>query len=138
MENLPIGPTEMRSSAPVRILFPGERTAIPIFLDEWEALVRRIESCKVSLQPWSIAYSVAFAVGVTAGLSIAPIGFGDLPSWVTTAYIVICALGLAIGSICVIAERTLAKTQHTQVNDLIDHMERMKQLFSDPAAQQQE
>ena len=138
MENLPNWPMEMLVTTTAKLLLPHERTAIPIFLDEWDALAARIKSCKVSLQPWSIAYSVAFAVGVTAGLSIAPIGFGDLPSWVTTAYIVICALGLAIGSTCVIAERVLAQGQHAQVNDLMDHMERMKQPFSDPAAQQQE
>ena len=137
METPPIGPTDMRASVPFKILFPHERIAIPIFIDEWEELTGRIESCKVSLHPWSIAYSVAFAVGVTAGLSIAPVAFGSLPTWVMTAYIVICALGLAIGSTCVIAERVLAKGQHSQIDDLVSHMERMKQPFSDPSTQPQ-
>jgi hypothetical protein len=90
---------EVRLPTEIDLLVPGRRTAIAVYLDEWEALVNRIESCKVSLRPWSIAYSVAFAVGVTAGLSIAPLAFAQLPSWVLTTYIVICALGLGSGAI---------------------------------------
>ena len=108
---------------------PEPRVAIPVPLDEWEAISARVESCKVSLQPWSIAYSVAFAVGITAGLSILPLAFANLPSWVMTAYITICVLGLGVGVICVIAERVLGKTQHSQVEDLIGHVERLKQQF---------
>ena len=136
MENPPFE-SETRVTATILIGLPRERIAIPIYLDEWDELVERIESCKVSLQPWSIAYSVAFAVGVTAGLSIAPVAFGGLPAWVMTAYIVICALGLAIDSTCIIAERVLAKGQRSQIDDLVSHMERIKQPFSDPSIQQQ-
>ena len=136
MENSPIE-SEIRATANILIGLPRERRSIPIYLDEWDELVERIESCKVSLQPWSIAYSVAFAVGVTAGLSILPIAFAALPSWVMTVYVVICSLGLGVGAICVVSERTLARTQHAQIDDLVSHMERIKQPFSDPATQQQ-
>ena len=129
MENQPIEPGEIQLGTTLRLVLPQPRTAMPIYLDDWEDLGERVESCKVSLQPWSIAYSVAFAVGVTAGLSILPLAFANLPSWVMTVYIAICALGLGIGVICVIAERVLAKTQHSQIEDLIGHMERLKQQF---------
>ena len=138
MENLPIEPGEMQARATFRVLLPKERTAIPIYLDEWESLVDRIESCKVSTRLWSVAYSVAFAVGVTSGLSILPIGFANLPSWVMSVYVGICLLGLGVGISCVIAQRTLEKTQHAQIDDLTDEMARIKQTFPDPTTPQKE
>ena len=138
MGNLPIELGEMHLNTTLRVLFPQERTAIPIYLDDWNALVCYVESCKVSLQLWSIAYSVAFAVGVTSGLSILPIGFANLPSWVLSVYVGICLLGLGVGISCVIAERTLAKTQHARIDDLTDQMARIKQTFPDPTTPQKE
>ncbi len=104
-----------------KLLLPRERIAIPIYLDEWEELVGRVESCRVSLQPWPMVYSIAFAVGATAGLSILPIAFADLPSWVMTVYIVICSLGIGVGAVCTIAERKFAKLQHAQIDGLGPH-----------------
>ena len=134
MASSPSEPREIVEQFGVRIIFPGERAAIPIFLDDWEALTNRIASCKVSLRPWAIAYSVAFAVGVTAGLSIIPIAYAQLPAWVLTTYIVICALGIASGAICVIAERALAGNQQTQIEDLVADMRRIQGSFTSPPA----
>ena len=130
MTSHPAGPGENLQLVEVRILNPVPRVAIPVDLEEWESLANRIASCKVSLRPWAIAYSVAFAVGVTAGLSIMPIAYAQLPAWVLTTYIVICTLGLASGAICVISERALAGSQQTQIDDLVADMRRLKQSYT--------
>ena len=91
------------------ILSPLEQVAIPIPLEEWDRLISRINACKVSLQPWSTACSISLGIGVTSGLSIAPIAVSNLPWWVLTIYIVLCVLGLGAGVILFIAGKALAR-----------------------------
>ncbi len=82
----------------------------------------KVASCRVAVHPWSIAYSVAFTLGVTAGLSIAPLAFAELPLWVLTVYIALCAVGLVSGLILVVAERVSAQSQRGQIDNLISDM----------------
>ena len=95
-------------------------------------MVQRVNSCKLSVQPWAVAYSIAFGVGVTAGLSLAPIAFSQLPWWVLTIYVVSCALGLVSGVVLVIAERALARGQRSQIDQLVSDMNQMKHSFIPP------
>ena len=53
LEDQPNG-SEIRVTSTILIGRPGQRRAIPILLDDWDTLARRIESRKLSLQSWSI------------------------------------------------------------------------------------
>ena len=113
-----------------RILFHPERTSMLIAIAEWDSLLARVKSCKVSLQLRALAASVAFAVGVTAGLSIIPILFSQLPIWVLIAYSVTCAFGIGIGIGLVIAARSDSHSQQSHIDDLIADMEKRRAPFS--------
>ena len=115
-----------------RILFHPERTSMLISIAEWDSLLARVKSCKVSLQLRALAASVAFAVGVTAGLSIIPILFSQLPIWVLIAYAVTCAFGIGIGIGLVIAARSDSHSQQSHIDDLIADMEKRRAPFSNP------
>lgn len=129
MVEQPERPPGTRITTSTRILTRPEQVSMPISLEEWDGLVNRVESCQTTIQPWSLGYSVAFGVGVTAGLSIAPIAFSQLPWWVLTIYIVFCALGLSLGIILVIAERALAHRQQSEIGQLVSDMKRIKASF---------
>ena len=132
MAGQPEHPVEIRVETQHRIMIRPEQVSMPIPLEEWDGLVSRVNSCRITLQPWSVAYSVAFGVGVTAGLSIAPIVFSQLPQWVLTTYIVFCALGLVSGIILVVAERALGHSQQSQIDHLISDMDRTRSSFTEP------
>ena len=126
-------PLEIRVETRQRIIIRPEQVSMPIPLEEWNALVGRLDLCKVSVRPWAVAYSVAFGVGATAGLSVASLAFSQSPWWVLTAYIVLSALGIVSGCICVIAERALMENQQSQVDHLTSDMNRIRDSFSEPS-----
>ena len=72
-------PQEIQVGTRLRIITPPDQVSIPIPLEQWDSLLNRVDSCRVSVQWWSVAYSIAFGVGVTAGLSIAPVAISGLP-----------------------------------------------------------
>ena len=115
-----------------RILYRPARTSMLISLADWDSLLARVKSCKVSLQLRALAASVAFAVGITAGLSIIPILFSQLPIWVLLAYAVTCAFGIGIGIGMVIAARSDAHSQQSHIDDLIADMEKRRAPFANP------
>lgn len=114
----------------VRVRLPEDSLVISIA--EWDSLLARVKSCKVSLQLRALAASVAFAIGVTAGLSIIPILFSQLPIWVLIAYAVTCAFGIGIGIGLVIAARSDSHSQQSHIDDLIADMEKRRAPFSNP------
>ena len=124
-------PEELRGSIRYKVPFAEERAAIPVFLDDWAALIKSIRLCKISVRPWEIFYSASLAVGVTALLSIAPIVLSGLPGWVLTIYIVIAALGLTTGTLCIAFGRVLAGVQHSRIDDVVDDMNRLAQPFTE-------
>ena len=131
----PERPSEIRFEAAIRIMTPPEQISIPIPLQEWNALLSKVESCRVFVQWWSIAYSIAFGVGATAGLSIAPIVYSDLPGWVLTLYAVVCSVGLTSGAILILAQRTIAKGQHSQIDSLLSDIQRTRDIYVPPPTQ---
>ena len=133
MVERPAQPSDIRVETVIRIRTRPEQPGMVISVTEWDQLVGRVESCKVSLQPWSVAYSVAFGVGVTAGLSIAPIAFSRLPWWILTIYVVFGALGLFSGIIFFVAEKALARRQQSQIDQLISDMNHTKASFTPPS-----
>ena len=128
----PNDPIEITVNLRERILFRPERTSMLISIAEWDSLLARVKSCKVSLHLRALAASVAFAIGVTAGLSIIPILFSQLPIWVLIAYAVTCAFGIGIGVGLVIAARSDSHSQQSHIDDLIADMEKRRAPLSNP------
>ena len=104
----------------IRVRSTEDSLVIPV--TEWDSLMSRIAACKVSVQFRMLAASVAFAVGVTAGLSIIPIAFAQLPIWVLMAYIAAFNLGVGLGLGLVIAARSDARSQHSDIDGLLADM----------------
>ena len=117
------------STGNVALTEPQEQPGMPVSLDTWKRIMQRVKDCKVSLRLWSVAYSVAFAVGITAGLSIIPLAYAQLPWWILTVYISLCALGIGVGVVLIIAERILARNQQSQVDSLIADMQQVMAPF---------
>ena len=109
-----------------RVLTPRDPVYLLIPVEEWDRLAERLESCKVSLRLWSVAYSIMFGIAITAGLSIAPIALSDVSGWVLNVYIAVAAASLAAGIAMVIAEKLAAKYQAEQIDDLIADMARKR------------
>ena len=109
-----------------RVLKPPDPVYLLIPVEEWDRLAERLESCKVSLRLWSVAYSIMFGIAITAGLSIAPIALSDVSGWVLNVYIAVAAASLAAGIVMVIAEKLAAKYQAEQIDDLIADMARKR------------
>ena len=116
---------------PMRVISRPMQVALPVPLGDWNRLMVQIESCRASFQLWAIAYSVFFAIGVTAGLSIIPLMVSQPPIWALTIHIVICAVGLAVGLALVVSERALARRQHSAIDQLIADMKRVRDTFTE-------
>ena len=125
-------PIEITVNLQERILYRPARTSMLISLADWDSLLARVKSCKVSLQLRALAASVAFAIGVTAGLSIIPIAFAQLPIWVLMAYIGAFNLGVGLGIGLVGAARSDARRQRSDIDDLIADMEKRRAPFANP------
>lgn len=104
-----------------------------ISIADWDSLMSRIASCKLSLQLRILAASVAFAIGITAGLSIIPIAFAQLPIWVLIAYISATAFGLGIGFGLVIAARGDWRSQQSNIDTLLADMAKRRAPFATPS-----
>ena len=132
MVTQPEPPAEIRGQTPLRIIPPPEQVSIAIPLGDWDSLVNRVESCRVSVQWWSVAYSIAFGVGITSGLSIATIAVSDLPAWVFTLYAVIGAVGLSSGLILVLAQKQISRGQEFQIDQLLADINRTRNRYIPP------
>ena len=113
-----------------QIRMPAPQDSMAVTFSDWDSLVERVRAFKVSTNFWAVAYSVAFGVAVTSGLSIIPIAFAQLPAWVLSTYIALCALGLGIGVATAFAERALAHDQQSEIDLLTAEMERMQSAFT--------
>ena len=115
-----------------RILFRPERTSMLIAITEWDSLLSRVKACKVSFRIRVAAYSFAFALGITAALSVIPMYFAQVPLWVLVAYGGVSLCGLVAGVILVIDGNAIARNQQTNIDDLVADMEKRRAPFSNP------
>lgn len=115
-----------------RIRVRTTEDSLVISVADWDRLISRIAAGKVSLQFRMLAASVTFAIGITAGLSIIPIAFAQLPIWVLMAYIAAFNLGVGLGIGLVVAARSDARRQRSDIDDLIADMEKGRAPFSNP------
>ena len=117
------------------ILFPAECASIPVPVEDWESLIARVKACKPSFPFWTATYSVAFGIGITAGLSVIPIAFApQMPDWVVTAYVTTSGMGFAAGIMAVIAEKAVSRHQQSDVDRLVAELERRKALATEAGA----
>ena len=112
-----------------RIRVRSTEASLVISVADWDSLLERVKACKPSFPFWTATYSVAFGIGITAGLSILPIAFApQMPGWVFTAYVTTSAVGFAAGILSVIAERAAARRQQSDIDRLVVELERRKSL----------
>lgn len=110
----------------LRVMHPPIRVALVVPLAVWNRMIQRINTFKPEFRPWAIAYSVLFGIGVTAGLSIAPLVISDPPSWAVPTYAATCASALIIGGALVFVEKSLTKHEGSQISQLADEMEQIR------------
>lgn len=112
-----------------RIWVRSTEASLVISVADWDSLLERVKACKPSFPFWTATYSVAFGIGITAGLSILPIAFApQMPGWVFTAYVTTSAVGFAAGILSVIAERAASRRQQSGIDRLVVELERRKSL----------
>lgn len=100
--------------------------SLVISVTDWDNLLERVKACKPSFPFWTVAYSVAFGIGVTAALSIFPMYFTQVPLWVLVAYGGLSLCGFVGGIIAFIAERAVSRHQQSDVDRLVAELERRK------------
>ena len=110
----------------LRVWHPAVRDALAVPVSTWDRLIQRIDAFKPEFRPWSVAYSVLFGIGVTAGLSIAPLIVSDAPSWAVPTYAAICGSALIIGTAFLFTEKSLTKHQVSQISQLAHEMEHIR------------
>lgn len=116
---------------PLRVVPPPEEVALAIPVAKWDELAARIQSFKPDFRPLTVAYSIFFGIGVTAGLSIAPLLISGIAEWVIGVYVAITICGFAIGGSLVAAERLLGRQQTSQIALLTSEMENLKDEYLD-------
>ena len=112
-----------------RLNYPPTEEALVISVADWDGLIQRIKNLQPDLRQLPVAYSILFGVGVTAGLSIAPILISSLPTWVMILYVAICAAALSLGVGLLMADRVLSKQRAIQIDQLADEMTNTKDRY---------
>ena len=113
----------------MRLNYPPTQEGLAIPVSDWDGLVQRIKNLSPDLRRLPVAYSIFFGIGITAGLSIAPLMNSNLPQWVLMLYVAICAAALAFGVGLLIADRVLTKQRSTQIKQLADDMTNIRNRY---------
>ena len=117
-----------------RLNYPPTEEALVISVSDWDGLIRRITNLQADLRKLPVAYSIFFGVGVTAGLSLAPILISGLPTWVMMLYVAICAAALALGIGLLIADSVLSKQRSIQIDQLANEMTDIRDRYLESRA----
>ena len=106
----------------MRLNYPTIQEGLVIPVSTWNGFIERVKESRQQFRPWSIAYSVLFGIGITAGLSIAPLLIADANLWIVAIYAVAAATSILVGVALVIMERQLARHQGSHINQLASEM----------------
>ncbi len=106
----------------MRLNYPANQEGLVIPVSTWNGFVERVEGTKQEFRPWSIAYSVLFGIGITAGLSIAPLMIADAGIWIVATYAGTSATTILVGAALICMERQLAKHQDSHISQLANEM----------------
>ena len=113
----------------MRLNYPPIQEGLAIPVSDWDGLIQRIRNIQPDLRRLPVAYSIFFGIGVTSGLSIAPLLISSLPLWVIMLYVAICAAALALGEGLLIADRVLSKQRSIQIDQLVNEMSYIKDRY---------
>ena len=110
----------------VRLNYPATQEGLVIPVSVWNGLIGRIKGLKHEFRPWSVAYSVFFGMGATAGLSIAPLMISDAPSWAVPTYGGACVSAIVIGVGFLFVDRSLTRQQSSNIGQLAGELEKIR------------
>ena len=124
-----VEPQVVKILSPYEVRKPAPQDALVVTFLMWESLTERIRSCKVSTNFWSVTYSVAFGAGYR-GLIHYPhrvypdsrLGADDIHRR--------HRVGLGIGVVSLIAEKSCTRQQHSDIDLLVAEMERTREPFT--------
>lgn len=117
-----------------RIRVRTTENSLVISAADWDSLIDRVKAGKPSFPFWTATYSVAFGIGITAGLSVIPMYFAQVPLWVLVAYIGLSLCGFVGGIIAFIAGKAVSRHQQSDVDRLVAELERRKALATEAGA----
>lgn len=110
----------------MRINIPPTQEGLVISVSAWNGFIERVKGAKRGFRPWSIAYSVLFGIGITAGLSIAPLMIAEASLWIVATYAAASATSILVGVALIFMERQLARHQDTHIHQLVSEMEHIR------------
>ena len=113
----------------IRVTPTAEQAGLVVPMTRWDALINRLQELKPDFRPLTVAYSIFFGIGVTAGLSIAPLLMSGIAGWVIGVYAGITISGFAFGAALLVTERLLGQQQSSQIAQLISEMNDLKDEF---------
>lgn len=118
----------------LHVVFPSQDTHRAISRRDWARLKRMIKECPVQTRVTEIVYSIAFAIAVSAGLTIIPLFMTQgRPAWVIPTYIITTVVSAAVGVVFVVLDKQ-NKTVTTDYLGLIGtDMEEIEASFVEPA-----
>lgn len=106
----------------MRLNYPSTQEGLVIPVSTWNGFIERVNESRQQFRPWSIAYSVLFGIGITAGLSIAPLLIADANIWIVAVYAGATATSLLVGIALIFMERQLTRHQGSHINQLAGEM----------------
>ena len=113
-------------SQDTRLNYPSTREGLVIPVSTWNGFIQRVEGSRQQFRPWSITYSVLFGIGITAGLSIAPLLIADASLWIVAIYMVASATSMIVGVALIFMERHLARHLGSHIDQLADEMVQLR------------
>jgi hypothetical protein len=113
----------------MRLNYPPTQEGLAIPVSEWDGLIHRLKNLQPDFRLLPVAYSIFFGIGVTAGLSIAPLLNSNLPSWVLMSYVAICAASLALGLGILISDKVLSTQRSLHIDQLAKEMTNIKDRY---------
>lgn len=102
---------------------------------DWERLKRRLSRVADPVPRLSVVYSILFGIAATSGFSIIPIAASeDLPSWVTSLYICVCASSFLCGCVFVWIDRKVRSGKESELQDIKADMNDIEGMFESQTA----
>ena len=106
----------------MRLNYPSTQEGLVIPVSTWNGFIERVKGSRQQFRPWSIAYAVLFGIGITAGLSIAPLLIADANLWIVAIYAAASATSILIGMALIFMERQLTRHQGSHIHQLASEM----------------
>lgn len=110
----------------IRAFYSSRQDNLVVPVSTWNGLIERVKGSRQPFRPWSIAYSVLFGIGITVGLSIAPLMIAAASLWIVAVYVVAAATSILVGVALIFMERQLTRHQGSQIDQLAGEMSQIR------------